>query len=274
GEFEHFIQSVRFTKKGDPPVTWTAPEGWHREAGAGLRFASFRLGAVENPLELTVTPLGREGGSLLDNVNRWRGQLSLKDIDEAQLNKLVQELDVDGVKAMVVDLTGIGSSKARMNAPFAKAHPPVRKEDAEQKEVGAPLPLTYRTPQGWKELPAQDGISMAIFEAGEGDHVAVVTITPAGGNLADNVNRWRTQGGLSRGSDEQIAKDCRPIDVDHQQGQYVDLTGPEAAAGLRILAVLAKRGDTTWFFKMRGPTDVVGRQKAAFEAFIGSIRFA
>lgn len=276
GEFEHFIQSVRFTKKGDPPVTWTVPEGWHREAGAGLRFASFRFGAVESPLELTVTPLGREGGSLLDNVNRWRGQLSLKDIDEAQLIKLVQELDVDGAKAMVVDLTGIGSSKARMNAPFAKAHPPVRQEDAEQRERerDAQLPLTYRTPQGWKELPAQGGISMAVFEAGEGDRVALVTITPAGGNLADNVNRWRTQVGLNRASEEQIAKDCRPIDVDHQQGQYVDLTGPEAAAGLRILAVLAKHGDTTWFFKMRGPADVVGRQKAAFEAFIGSVRFA
>src|SRR5439155_12950822 len=85
GEFEHFIQSVRFTKKGDPPVTWTVPEGWRREAGAALRFASFRFGRVEHPLELTVTPLGREAGSLLDNVNRWRGQLSLKDIDEAQL---------------------------------------------------------------------------------------------------------------------------------------------------------------------------------------------
>jgi len=64
GEFEHFIQSVRFTKKGDPPVTWTAPEGWHREAGAALRFASFRFGAVENPLELTVTPLGREAQTI------------------------------------------------------------------------------------------------------------------------------------------------------------------------------------------------------------------
>jgi hypothetical protein len=114
---------------------------------------------------------------------------------------------------------------------------------------------------------------MAVFEAGEGDHIAVVTITPAGGSLADNVNRWRTQVGLSPVSDEQIAKDCGPIDVDQLRGRYVDLTGPEAAGGLRILAVLVKRGDTTWFFKMRGPADAVGRQKAAFEAFIGSVRF-
>jgi len=91
GEFEHFIQSVRFTKKGDPPVTWTVPEGWHREAGAGLRFASFRFGSEEHPLDLSVTPLGREAGSMLDNVNRWRKELSLQPIYEAEMTKLIRE---------------------------------------------------------------------------------------------------------------------------------------------------------------------------------------
>src|SRR4051794_35336740 len=35
-EFDQFIQSVRF-KQDDKPVTWTLPEGWHEEAGEGLR---------------------------------------------------------------------------------------------------------------------------------------------------------------------------------------------------------------------------------------------
>jgi len=51
------------------------------------------------------------------------------------------------------------------------------------------------------------------------------------------------------------------------------LTGPESAGGSRILAVMVSRGDISWFFKMRGPADLVGREKAAFEAFIGSVRF-
>jgi hypothetical protein len=29
----------------------------------------------------------------------------------------------------------------------------------------------------------------------------------------------------------------------------------------------------TWFIKMRGPADLVGRQLAAFEAFLKSVRF-
>src|SRR5438132_12135574 len=57
GEFEHFIQSVRFTKKGDPPITWTAPAEWQREGKSALRVETFRFGSKENPLELSVTPL-------------------------------------------------------------------------------------------------------------------------------------------------------------------------------------------------------------------------
>ena len=212
GEFEHFIQSVRF-KKGDPPITWTAPEGWQREGKTALRVETFRFGSKENPLELSVTPLGREAGSLLDNVNRWRGQLGLKNIDEAELNKIVRELDVDGVKAMLVDLTGIGSAKGRMNAPFAKAHPPVRPRE-NREEAPAALPLTFRAPLDWKERAPRGGISLATYDITDGDRAAEITITRAGGNLADNVNRWRGQVGLNPVSEEQIRQDLRSIDVD------------------------------------------------------------
>jgi hypothetical protein len=273
-EFERFIQSVRFTKKGDPPITWTAPEGWQREAPSALRVATFRFGSKDNPLELSVTPLGREAGSLLDNVNRWRGQLGLNKIDEAELNKMVREMVVDGVKAMVVDLTGTGSAKGRMNAPFAKGHPPIQDRQRENRqEVAAALPLTFRAPLEWKERSQRGGISLATWEITDGNRIAEVTITPAGGNLADNVNRWRGQVGLDPVSEEQIRQNMRSIDVAGSPGQYVDLTGPESAGGLRILAVRVPHGDTTWFFKMKGPADVVGRHKAAFEAFLGTVRF-
>src|SRR5205814_3678787 len=124
----------------------------HREGGTALRFASFRFGSADKPLELIVTPLGREAGTLLDNVNRWRRQLNLPAIDEAELNKLVQEFEVDGFKAMMVDLTGIGAGKASMSPPFVKGHPPIRQGDAEPAEDRTRLPFTYRMPPGWKEV--------------------------------------------------------------------------------------------------------------------------
>lgn len=271
-EYEHFIQSVRFTKKGAPPVTWTVPQGWQREAGGGIRFATFRFGAKEKPLELIVTSLGREAGTKLANVNRWRDQLGLQPVDEVELSKQLREIDVEGVKVTMVDLTGIMAVKAKMNAPFTNRRPPVREKENKEPEPAA-LPLTYQTPPGWKEVPANDGISMAVFQIADGDREARVTISAAGGTATANVNRWRTQVGLEPVSDAQIQKDLRPLDVGGSQGQYVDLIGPESAGGLRILVVMVPRDDWTWFFKMRGPTDFVGHQKSAFEAFVGSVRF-
>jgi hypothetical protein len=280
-EFEHFIQSVRFTKKGDPPITYTVPQGWQRGQGDALRFATFRFGSKEKPLEVSITPLGREAGSLLDNVNRWRKQLELKPIDEAELSKEIREINVDEIKVTMVDLTGMMAVKGPMNAPFAKGHPPirdreqpVREREPGRNEPAATLPLTYRTPPGWKEQQARDGISLAAFQVGDGDRKAVVTISAAGGSLSANVNRWRAQVGLEPVSEDQIRKDLRPMNVDGLPGNYADLSGPESAGGSRILAVMVPRSDMTWFFKMRGPADLVGREKAAFEAFMGSVRFA
>ena len=55
----------------------------------------------------------------------------------------------------------------------------------------------------------------------------------------------------------------------------MDLTGPEVPGRepQRILEAIVAQNDRTWFFKMRGPADVVGRHKAAFEAFLGTVRF-
>jgi hypothetical protein len=273
-EYEHFIQSVRFTKKGDPPVTYTVPKGWQREQGDAMRFATFRFGSPDKPLELSVTQLGREAEKLLANVNRWRDQLGLPPIDEGQLSKQIREMDVDGVKATLVELTGLMAVKSRMNAPFAKRQPPPREKPDKEPQPAASLPLTYQTPPGWKEVTANDGISLAVFQIEEGNKMpARVTISAAGGGSAANVNRWRAQVGLEPVSESQIQKDLRPIDVGGSEGQYVDLTGPESAGGFRILAVMVPKENVTWFFKMRGPADLVGRQKSAFESFVGSVRF-
>lgn len=93
-EFRHFLRSVRFTGKAKPPMTWTVPEGWKHEPGSGLRFATFRIG-TDNLLELTVIGLGGEAGSLLANVNRWRNQIGLPALADADLGQVVHELSTE-----------------------------------------------------------------------------------------------------------------------------------------------------------------------------------
>ena len=37
--------------------------------------------------------------------------------------------------------------------------------------------------------------------------------------------------------------------------------------------MILPRGEQTWFFTIKGPADLVEKQKSAFEAFVKSVRF-
>jgi hypothetical protein len=108
--FYQFLRSIRFTDQAKEPIRWTVPEGWQQEQGAGLRYATFHLGRKDQPLELTVTTLGGESSNVLANVNRWRGQLGLAPITEAELAEGTKQVKFDGMTATVVDLVGSGDS--------------------------------------------------------------------------------------------------------------------------------------------------------------------
>jgi hypothetical protein len=265
--FDRFVRSVRFPDKGEQPITWDAPEGWKQEPGSALRYATFRPPDKDSKTELTVVALGREAGSLLANVNRWRGQIGLKSVSEEQLSKIVKEEKINGVATTLVDMTG--SETASTAAPVAKAQAP----------EASRAPLHYTVPPGWKQLPGSGSMRLAAFQVGEGSQTAEVTIVPLAGQaggLLENVKRWRGQIGLSAGSDEQIEKEIKSLQVGDEPGRYVDLIGPDSPGRQpeRILAVAVMHGEQTWFFKMKGPADLVGKQKSDFESFVQSVRFA
>src|ERR1043165_3704139 len=86
-------------------VTWKAPQGWEPPPGAQpMRLATFRPG--EGMPEVTLSAFPGDVGGLLANINRWRGQLGLAPIDEAQLARSTQTATIEGVSVTTVDLTG------------------------------------------------------------------------------------------------------------------------------------------------------------------------
>jgi hypothetical protein len=150
---------------------------------------------------------------------------------------------------------------------------------AEDPEKGspAPKPPSFQAPKGWQVVEAGP-VSSARFQIGEGDRIASMTVTGLtrdGGGLAANINRWRAQVGLESLAEQDALKSLRPIKVDSISGHTLDLTGPDVVgkATPRILAAVVKRGDHTWYFKLTGPTSLVGEQKSAFEGFLKSVRF-
>jgi len=111
-EYDRFIHSIRLTDQDDKPPTWTVPEGWTHEAGKDpLRFATFRFGTKERPLELTVATAS---GSLIANVNRWRGQIGLKPAGEEGIKKMVRSENINGINAILVEMSGPGGAPKGM----------------------------------------------------------------------------------------------------------------------------------------------------------------
>jgi hypothetical protein len=260
GAFERFLETVRFDDKGDPPVRWTVPEGWKEEPGRDLRYATLRLGAASQAPELTVTKLeGKDAGSVLANVNRWRGQLGLRPVADEELGQFCKPLKIEGAEGTLVDMVGRGSIKTMKPPP----PPPTVPEP----HVGKKAPLTYKAPAGWKET--RETFAVAGFQVGEGPQMVKITVTPAGGSVPANVNRWREQTGLPPLGEAELNKELRAVKVGGTAGVLVDLPGPK----IRITGVIVPHQGTTWFFKMTGADEQVAAQREAFDAFLESVRF-
>ena len=94
-------------QQSKPLFSWQVPTGWSPRPTFGIRLANFAAGSQDNAPVCSVVLLGGDGGGLLANVNRWRVQMGLAAIDQAQLIEQSQELTVAGTKARMVDLTGV-----------------------------------------------------------------------------------------------------------------------------------------------------------------------
>ncbi len=122
-KFLQFLKSVSFvenapaqmaaapvTQGGNADSIWTVPSGWQSMPPAQFLLAEFSISGTNGAkAEVNVAAMGGEGGGLLANVNRWRGQLGLGTAGENDLSQIAQSLDVPGGKATLVDFTGVDS---------------------------------------------------------------------------------------------------------------------------------------------------------------------
>lgn len=88
-------------------LIWTAPAHWTPKALGSMRKGSYTVpgeGGAAGDLAITAFP-GDTGG-LFNNVNRWRGQVGLAPIDAAQLATATEAIEANGLKMVLVDVTG------------------------------------------------------------------------------------------------------------------------------------------------------------------------
>ena len=87
-----------------PNFIWDTPEGWTELAPTQLRAANFLVDAESNA-ECYLTILPGMGGGLVDNVNRWRGQIGLAPQSTTEIEALPKR-SLFGNPATIIDLQG------------------------------------------------------------------------------------------------------------------------------------------------------------------------
>jgi hypothetical protein len=262
-EILKFFETIRFNA-GSAKPEWQTPEGWQEQAGSGMRAATILIPADPKPLEMSVIALPSSGtpNELLDNVNRWRGQLQLPEINEHGLAAGVNQLQVGENTMSLIDLRGQFSAGS-MTAPFAgggpfsggagPATPPFAGKagqgDAPQAPGAAPFgklppghptvdggdavdqamdaPFTFEKPEGWQQQPAA-GMRKAVFAVTDGGNSATVTaidLSAAAPNVADplaNLNRWRGEIGLEPIKREELESKVHKIEVSGSPSDYLE----------------------------------------------------
>ena len=89
------------------PAEPTPPESWDLATPFGPEKARFSISeGLIGSANVSMTVLQGDGGGLLGNVNRWRGQLGLEPVEEGDLKDMLKPVETLGDEALLVDLTG------------------------------------------------------------------------------------------------------------------------------------------------------------------------
>jgi hypothetical protein len=283
------------------------PPNWEPQRLTEMRQASFLVhGANGATADVSFVKLGPAAGNVLDNVNRWLGQLGQPPLTPDKLTTTIQKLATPHGEADVVDLSGkpengdiskdgrilaaiasddgtsfykmrgnpdvVGAEKDNfLKWVVAMRSAPAGNETVASAEPAAEKPeIKWDVPADWSPAPAS-AMRYASFAAttdnGEKLDISVVTFPGDGGSDLGNINRWRQQIGLP--PVEGTPNNVTPLKTNDTTFSTVDL----AASNSRMLAAWTRKDGRAWFFKLTGPNDAVEKEKPEFVKFIQSVRF-
>ena len=279
-DFQEFVQSIHFH---DGTPEWELPDGWSRRPPDQFRFATLEIAADETAaqLEMSVsqlaTPPGDDQRYLLQNVNRWRGQLGLGSLSDTELDANSTSIGMDDAKGLVVEFAGTLAASGRSMANAGR--PAAARQSRTNRPPPAPK-ISYQQPDGWQTgdlVKSRGGVSIprsAAFVVEEGADQIEITVTslPARGGdekeyVTANVNRWRGQLRLQPLASDKL--EFQPINFAGLEASYVEIIGQHES----ILGVVAVNDDRAWFTKLQGAVDLAIRERERFKEFVHSIQF-
>jgi hypothetical protein len=96
-------------KEAKPKPAFKVPKGWEAAEldKGGIATARFRAGEGDKAVTTVLVSVAVNGDSgLAANVNRWRTQLGLKELNEKDALKALEPIKVDGRDGYLFDATG------------------------------------------------------------------------------------------------------------------------------------------------------------------------
>lgn len=99
-------------------VSFSVPDGWEELVPSGIRKANLKVSDDSGSGELTVLTFPGDVGGTLANINRWRGQIGLENISEADLADVAQAYSISNHKGLYVRLEGAEQSILGALLPF------------------------------------------------------------------------------------------------------------------------------------------------------------
>ncbi|MBS0208834.1 MAG: hypothetical protein JSS27_07765 [Planctomycetes bacterium] len=100
-------------EKGTAPFEFVRPQGWRVALPGEMRVMAFDVREGDQRAEITVSTLGAAGSALLPNVNRWRGQMGLPPLNDAELAAEVKQVPVGPLQGGFVAMQGAGDKQGQ-----------------------------------------------------------------------------------------------------------------------------------------------------------------
>jgi hypothetical protein len=301
---------------GLPPPAGTAvttPPNWEAQPLSQMRQASFLVkgdnGAVA---DISFVSLGSAAGNVLENVNRWLGQLGQPPITEQKLGEIAQRLHTSLGDVTIVDLAGLPDNadpardgriiaamlttnnstlffKMRGNADLAEAQKGdfikwVAAVCNAQTQAGPPqmaaLPpqttsspqIKWQAPEGWTEVPPSSMRYASFSASADNGDKIDISIVTFPGDGGSDADNVNRWRGQMG---------LVPVDASTVTSQVAPLktadttfsTTDIAGDKTRTIAAWTRRDGRVWFFKATGPNAAVEKEKPKFVKFIESVRF-
>ena len=292
-------------------ATANAPKNWEPQPLSQMREASFLVrGENGATADISFVTLGAAAGNVLDNVNRWLGQLKQPPITEEKLKTMIQPLatargnvavvDLSGepengdaakdgriVGAIAADVTGTAFYKMRGNAAvvgaekdnFLKWVSALRGTGPTAANKTLPTPssksevsqIKWDLPPGWSPA-APSAMRYASFSAERnGEKADISVVTFPGEGGSDLDNVNRWRQQIGLPA---VGADALKSMITSTPAGDVHLdTVDMTGATARVLAAWTRHGGHAWFFKLTGPAPLVEQEKPNFTAFLQSLRF-